>query len=133
MALVLAACSPQNQEAAALAGEWEGDLQIAGTSVPVAFTIDARGEIEDSTFNLSFNGENFSYQVRSEVRNSQFWLDASATHADIGHASLSLTGLVGHDEISGEYVVSVNVRFDESEVRLEETGSFRIDRVHSAE
>ena len=109
MALVLAACSPQNQEAA------------------------ARGEIEDSTFNLSFNGENFSYQVRSEVRNSQFWLDASATHADIGHASLSLTGLVGHDEISGEYVVSVNVRFDDSEVRLEETGSFRIDRVHSAE
>ena len=133
LALVLAACSAPNEEAAALAGDWSGDLQLAGSTVPVNFSIDARGEIEDSTFNVSLQGEDFSYSVSSEVLNSQFTLAAEARHTDLGFVNLSLTGLVTDNEITGNYSLVAELQHEGTTLELTDSGSFRIERVSHAE
>lgn len=133
LTLVLAACSPQNQEAAALAGDWAGDLQIAGATVPVAFTVDARGEIDDSTFHLAVEGENFSYRVDSSVFNSRILIDASASADGVGEATFNLDGQIGDEEISGTYELEGYLLTGDGRVTLEQSGTFSISRVHAAE
>ena len=104
IALILAACS-QPQEPTTAAGSWQGQVQYAGTSVPLSFEVDATGRINDGSFNASFSSENFSWSVDAVVTDTTIDVDARASHDSLGTVTFEMDGTITDDTMSGTWTL----------------------------
>jgi hypothetical protein len=98
-----------------LEGDWKGQVTVANTELPVAFSLDARGNILGGTFSDHGSAAFGSYTFSSTVTSSHITITAIASSTiggvTIGSATVSFYGKVNGDTIAGDFhsVISASI------------------------
>lgn len=121
--LTLAACGspPPSPE---LEGAWYGQTTSGATTVPMSFQVDPDGQVENGSFNASYNSEDFSFTVDSKATGRTISITATATNSAGDSLVFVLTGEVNGDVLSGQYRLDVRIGTDAASF----SGTFSLTR-----